>query len=129
MSGTTARGTARRNRPDGFAPNSRAARLAAPGVVAPDLPLAFARSAAWGDLLAVLLALLALASLRRRAGYAIAWVFNLWGSFDLFNAFYQAAASGLEPGQFGAAYFLPTFLVPMLLVFHVLICRILVAKR
>ena len=100
-----------------------------PGVVSPDLPLRFAQSAAWGDLLAALLALLALASLRSRAGYAFAWIFNLWGSLDLFNAFYQAAASGLAPGEFGAAYFLPTFLVPLLLVSHLLIFRILAVKR
>ena len=96
-----------------------------PGVVAADLPMSFARSAAWGDLLAMALALLTLASLRSRMGLALAWIFNVWGSFDLLNAFYQAMASGLSPSQFGAAYFLPTFLVPMLMVSHVLVFRIL----
>jgi len=96
-----------------------------PGVVAAGLPMSFARSAAWGDLFAMALALLALASLRSRMGLALAWIFNVWGSFDLLNAFYQAIASGLSPSQFGAAYFLPTFLVPMLLVSHMLVFRIL----
>lgn len=89
-----------------------------PGVVDTGLPMSFARSAAWGDLLA-------LASLRSRMGPALAWIFNVWGSFDLLNAFYQAMASGLSPSQFGAAYFLPMFLVPMLMVSHVLVFRIL----
>jgi len=97
-----------------------------PGVVSPDLPMAFARGAAYGDLVAAVLALLALASLRSKLGVAVAWIFNIWGTFDLLNAFYQAAASGLSPGQLGAAFFLPTFLVPMLLLTHGLAFRILV---
>ena|SRR5947207_823957 len=96
-----------------------------PGVASADLPMTFARDAAYGDLVAAILALLALASLRSRLGITLAWVFNLWGSFDLLNAFYQAGASGLSPGQFGAAYFLPTAIVPLLFITHALMFRIL----
>ena len=39
-----------------------------PGVVSPDLPLAFARDAAYGDILAAILALAALATLRSAWG-------------------------------------------------------------
>ena len=76
-----------------------------PGVVSPDLPIAFARDAAYGDIVAAILALAALATLRSGVGIALAWAFNLWGSFDLLNAFYQANAAGLLPGQLGTAYF------------------------
>ena len=96
-----------------------------PGVVSPDLPIAFAGSAAFGDLAAAVLALLALATLRTGLGTAATWIFNAWGTLDLLNAFYQAAASGLSPTQFGAAFFLPTFIVPFLLITHVLVFRIL----
>ncbi len=96
-----------------------------PGVVSSDLPMTFARDAAYGDLAAAVLALLALAALRSRFGVALGWVFNIWGSFDLLNAFYQAGASGLSPSQFGAAYYLPTFIVPLLLITHGLAFRIL----
>ena len=58
-----------------------------PGVVSPDLPPAFAHSAAYGDIGAAMLALLALISLSNGAGIAIAWIFNLWGLADLLNAF------------------------------------------
>src|ERR1700684_2378965 len=75
-----------------------------PGVVSPELPAAFAHSAAYGDIIAAVLALLSLAALPGRAGVALAWIFNLWGSADLLNAFYQANAAGLMPGQLGAAY-------------------------
>src|SRR5262245_30287956 len=65
-----------------------------PGVVSPDLPDAFARPAAYGDLTAAVLALLALAALPSRLGILLVWVFNLWGSADLLYAFYQALSLG-----------------------------------
>jgi hypothetical protein len=50
------------------------------------------------------------------------------GGSDLLNAFYQANHAGLLPGQLGAAYFIPTFLVPLLLVTHRLGFRILLQR-
>jgi hypothetical protein len=96
-----------------------------PGVVSPDLPSAFAHSAAIGDIVAATLALVSLAFLSRGAGLVIVWIFNLWGSADLLNAFYQANAAGLVPGQLGVTYFIPTLLVPLLLITHGLAFRIL----
>jgi hypothetical protein len=97
-----------------------------PGVVSPDLPLAFARADAYGDLGAAVLALLSIAFLGAgRAGIAIAWIFNIWGTVDLLDAFYQGNAVGLIPGQLGAMYFIPTLLVPLLLITHGLAFRIL----
>jgi hypothetical protein len=103
--------------------------LLVPGVVSPDLPSSFAHPAAYGDLIAAALALLSLASLSRPPGVVIAWVFNLWGSADLLNAFYQANNAALVPGQLGAAYFLPTLVVPLLLITHGLAFRILLQPR
>jgi hypothetical protein len=100
-----------------------------PGVVSPDLPLAFARDAAYGDIVAAILALGALATLRTGVGIALAWAFNLWGSFDLLNAFYQANAAGLSPGQLGAAYFIPTAIVPLLFIMHGLMFRVLLQSQ
>jgi len=97
-----------------------------PGVVAPDLPAAFAIPAAYGDLIAAILALLALAvGLHTRLGLALAWVFNLWGTADLLYAFYQGNQVGLEPGRLGATYFIVTVLVPLLFITHVLVFRLL----
>ena len=100
-----------------------------PGVVSPDLPSAFAYSAAYGDIVAAILALLSLASLPRGAGVVIAWIFNLWGSADLLNAFYQANNAGLLAGQLGATYFIPTLVVPLLLITHGLAFRILLQHQ
>jgi hypothetical protein len=96
-----------------------------PGVVAPDLPAAFARPAAYGDLIASVLALLALAGLQSRLGAVLVWVFNVWGSADLVYAFYQGNRSGLEPGQLGATYIIPTFVVPLLLITHAVVFRLM----
>jgi len=100
-----------------------------PGVVSPDLPSAFAHSAAYGDIIAAMLALLALTSLPGASGVVIAWIFNLWGTADLFNAFYQANHAGLTAGQLGATYFIPTFIVPLLLITHGLAFRILLQHQ
>ena len=82
--------------------------------------------AAYGDLIAAVLALLALAVLPSRLGIVLVWAFNLWGSVDLLYAFYQGVIGvGLEPGQLGAAYFIPTVVVPLLLITHGLVFRLL----
>src|SRR5580700_1858604 len=96
-----------------------------PGVVSPDLPPAFAHSAAYGDIIAAILALISLLWLPSAAGVTAGWIFSLWGSADILNAFYQANHAGLLAGQLGAAYFLPTLVVPLLLITHGLAFRIL----
>jgi len=100
-----------------------------PGVVSPDLPSTFAHSAAYGDIIAAILASLALISLPSASGVVIAWIFNIWGAADLFNAFYQANHAGLMAGQLGATYFIPTLIVPLLLITHGLGLRILVQRE
>ena len=100
-----------------------------PGVVSPDLPPAFAHSAAYGDIIAAIPALLSLLLLPSAVGAAVAWIFSLWGSADLLNAFYQANHAGLLAGQLGAAYFIPTVIVPLLLITHGLVFRILLQHQ
>ncbi len=99
-----------------------------PGVVSPALPQAFAAPAAYGDLIAAMLALAAALALSRRwsAAIALVWIFNLWGTADLLNAFYQGFAVQLDAGMLGAAFYIPTAVVPALLVTHGLMFRLLV---
>jgi hypothetical protein len=98
------------------------------GVVSPDLPLAFARPAAYGDFTTAILALLALATMRSPIGTALVWIFNIVGTVDLLFAFFQGNHVGLEAGQQGAAYFITTVLVPLLLVTHFLVFRVLLKR-
>jgi hypothetical protein len=100
-----------------------------PGVVSPDLPPAFAHAAAYGDIIAAILALLSLVLLPSTAGVVAVWIFSVWGTADLLNAFYQANHAGLLAGQLGAAFFLPTLVVPLLLITHGLAFRILLQHQ
>ena len=96
-----------------------------PGVVSPALPARFAHAAAYGDIIAASLALLSLLSQSRPWGTLVAWLFNLWGTADLVSAFYQANSAALSPEQLGATYFIPTLVVPLLLMTHGVMFRIL----
>jgi hypothetical protein len=99
-----------------------------PGVVSPALPAAFARPAAYGDLLTAILALLAYATVTSRLGTILVWAFNIVGTADLLYAFYQGNRTALDPGLQGATYFIPTVLVPLLLITHGFVFRILLHK-
>ena len=103
-----------------------------PGVVSPSLAPAFAAPAAYGDLGAAILAIAAVFSLRYRTLWAIplVWLFNLWGTIDLLNAIYQGQIGvGIGPGLLGATFFIPTVIVPALLITHGLIFRLLLQLR
>jgi hypothetical protein len=103
-----------------------------PGVVSPQLSSTeFARGLAYGDVAAATLALIALAALRTRFARPLVWLFNIVGTADLLNAFYQGGRISLPetPGLLGAAYFIPIFGVPLLLVTHALVFRLLVRRE
>jgi len=102
-----------------------------PGVVSSSLPTAFAVPAAYGDLVAGILAVAATVALSRRKSWAssLVWLFNIWGTADLVFAFVQALRVQIDPGALGAAFFIPTAIVPPLLVTHALIFRLLVRPK
>ena len=97
-----------------------------PGVASPTLSPAFANPAAYGDLTAAILAMIAVVGLSVRASWAMlaVWIFNIEGTGDLLFAFYQGIFGAPQPpGALGAAFFIPTLIVPPLLVTHALIFR------
>lgn len=97
-----------------------------PGVVGPNLQAAFAVPAAYGDLVAMALALVALMMGASRYSRIAIWAFSVWGFSDLLFAFYQGTIGvGIEPASLGAAWFIPTVAVPLLLWTHVLVFAIL----
>jgi hypothetical protein len=103
-----------------------------PGVVSRQLAATvFARGLAYGDVVAATLALIALAALRTRMAAPLVWIFNIFGTADLLNAFYQGNHVSLAdtPGLLGAGYFIPVFGVPLLLVTHILVFRLLLRKE
>jgi hypothetical protein len=102
-----------------------------PGVVSASLPAVFSVPAAYGDFVAGVLAMAATVALSRRGSWAIAlvWLFNLWGTADFLSANYQGLRLQIDPGELGAAFFIPTAVVPALLVTHLLIFRLLVRPK
>ena len=103
-----------------------------PGVVSPSLPATFAAPAAYGDLVAGQLAIAATLALAKRAHWAVGlvWVFNVWGAGDLLNAIYQGnLRAKFDPGALGAAFYIPTAIVPALLVTHGLVFLVLLRLK
>ncbi len=100
-----------------------------PGVVSPMLPPAFAVPAAYGDIVAAILAIVACITLSKRMSIAflLVWLFNIWGTADLLFAFYRGIlVVQLDARTLGAAFYIPTVLVPALLITHALIFWLLI---
>ncbi len=87
-----------------------------PGLVGENLPRDFAAGAAYGDFASGLLALASILALRGKLRFALVLVAvtNLVGVIDLVVALSQATVIP----QLGVAWFIPTFIVPALLVTH-----------
>ncbi|HTC52385.1 MAG TPA: hypothetical protein VK700_10645 [Steroidobacteraceae bacterium] len=96
--------------------------LLVPGVVGKNLQTAFAAPAAYGDLIALGLAWVSLMLGAGRQARLAIWAFCLWGCADLLFAFYQGTIGVvIDPASLGAAWFIPTLAVPLLLWSHVLV--------
>ncbi|HEV8329858.1 MAG TPA: hypothetical protein VGQ22_00435 [Steroidobacteraceae bacterium] len=91
----------------------------APGAVYPGLAPQFAYPAAFGDLLAAILAVLAIPLVVTNARLArpAVWIFNIEGTLDLLLAIVLATVHDASV-RMGAAYWIPAFWVPALLVTH-----------
>ena len=91
----------------------------APGGVYPGIAPEFAYPAAYGDLLAAVLAMLALFALTANhpSARALVWIFNIEGTVDLALAITLATLHGAD-AHMGPAYWIPAFWVPALLVTH-----------
>lgn len=97
-----------------------------PGLVGPSLAGSFAGAAAYGDLISAFAAVICVIALRMGWGFAIilVWLFNIVGTVDLINALRQAEVIP----QLGVTWFIPTFIVPVLLVSHAMIFARLLKK-
>ena len=101
------------------------------GFVSSELSSDFANKVGWGDFIAAVLALLSMAALSWRwsINVPIVWIFNIWGTLDLLNAYYMGVTKIADPGLFGAGIYIPALYVPLLLVDHVLAFMILSRGR
>jgi hypothetical protein len=101
----------------------------APGAVLPGIPEQFTHPAAFGDLLAAVLALIAIPAVVRQSRLArpLVGLFNVAGTIDLIAAIWLATSYGAAP-YMGPAYWIPAFWVPALLVTHYVVF-VLLGKR
>lgn len=92
------------------------------GLVTKKLPAGFANPAAFGDVITVALAFVAFIALQRSrsdtARLPSVWLFNIFGAADLLLAAVLGPVLIPDPANFGFAYFIPTFYVPLLFVTH-----------
>jgi hypothetical protein len=101
-----------------------------PGLVSPELPAAFAGPVGYGDLTAVVLALIALAALRYEVTFALpaVWLFNLAGLADLIYANVSTFKDHVDPVSLGVSYYLAVVNVPAMIVVHVVIFAYLLRR-
>ena len=94
----------------------------APGAVDPSIPQQFAVPAAFGDLVAAVLALTAIPAVVNRSPLArpLVGLFNIVGTLDLIAAITLATVANAAPFM-GPAYWIPAFWVPALLVTHYIV--------
>ena len=97
------------------------------GFVSSALSSDFANKVGWGDFIAAVLAIFSMAALSWRWSIAvpIVWIFNIWGTLDLLNAYYLGVTTIGNPGLFGAGIYIPALYVPLLLLSHLLAFMIL----
>jgi uncharacterized protein (DUF983 family) len=87
------------------------------GATYPGLPSEFAYPAAFGDLITAIIAFVAIPLVLRGSALAkpAVWFFNIFGTLDLVTAIITATIHN-APVAMGAAYWIPAFWVPLLLV-------------
>jgi hypothetical protein len=104
--------------------------LYATGQVDPRVPRDVAAAIGYGDLVAAVLALLALcaAHLRAPAAIPLTWLFTVVGSIDLVYATYKAVGAELYRYYIGWNWYILNFYVPMLIVSQVMIVQALLKK-
>jgi len=99
-----------------------------PGVVNAGLAPSWAVPAAIGDMSAAVLALTALFLVRAKPFRVFVWIFNIVGAADLLLAFIKGPLDNIVPSV-GAAYFIIVMLVPLLILTHITVFKLLLNKR
>lgn len=94
-----------------------------PGLVSAQLPKAFGIPTAYGDVIAAVLALLALWPIRaeKSAAMPMVWLFNIVGLLDLAYANISTFKDHVDPTYLGVSYYLAVVNVPAMVVVHIVI--------
>jgi hypothetical protein len=100
------------------------------GVTTSPLDPRFAAPAAYGDLIAAVLALIAVMALLFKSRYSVLllWILNILGFIDFLVAVTQCLRY-THPAEMGATYFIPILAVPPLFISHLLIFWVLISRN
>jgi hypothetical protein len=98
-----------------------------PSLVDAALPSGFAIPAAAGDMIAVVLAFVALVAVRSgwRAAPALVWLFTVVGLADFINVTVQGLRFGIPAYHLGIAWLLPTYGAPAFTVVQLMVIAVL----
>lgn len=99
-----------------------------PGVVHAGLNPAWAMPAAFGDFSAAILALTTISLINSASFRPLLWVFNILGLADLLLAFVNGPRYNIVP-FLGPAYYIVIIYVPLLLLTHLTVFRLLLRKK
>ena len=99
-----------------------------PGVVNAGLNPTWAMPAAFGDFTAAILAFITLSLINSTSFRPLLWVFNILGFADLIVAFIDGPRYGILP-FLGAGYFIVILYVPLLLLTHLMVFRLLLKNK
>lgn len=100
-------------------------------MVDPKLPREFLSGAAYGDLLAAVLALASIFALRSNWRFAVplVWVFNTWGFVDLLKGLVGVLQLNIPSFKLATFWYIYTFYAPLVVVSHLMIFAILLRSR
>lgn len=99
-----------------------------PGVVHAGLNSAWAMPAAFGDFTAAILAFITLMRINSTSFRSLLWIFNILGAIDLLVAFADGPRYSILP-FLGATYFIVIIYVPILLLTHLMVFKLLLKQR
>jgi len=99
-----------------------------PGVVHAGLNPAWAMPAAFGDFTAAILAFITLLRINSTSFKSLLWVFNILGFIDLLLAFADGPRYSILP-FLGATYFIVIIYVPLLLLTHLMVFKLLLRNK
>ena len=101
------------------------------GMVDPRLPRDFLNNAAYGDLIAAVLALASIFALRSnwRVAVPLVWVFNTWGFVDLLNGVRGVWQLNVPSFNLATFWYIYTFYLPVVVASHLMIFWILIKSR
>ena len=102
-----------------------------PQFVATEVPHSWTEPIAYGDLVSVILAIIAFIGLSRGASWArgATWIFNIVGFLDFINAYAQGMLIQAWSFNLGFAWLVATLLAPAYMIIHVMIFMYLVRVR